>query len=99
MRGDHSAPRISYLEGEVEIMSPSRNHEIIKSALDACSRHGVPIAASSPKRSAVDDEEESETAGSGARRVLHLRHGRSGAATPRHPGRMDARRHRQAGDL
>jgi Uma2 family endonuclease len=31
MRGDHSAPRISYLEGEVEIMSPSRDHEVIKS--------------------------------------------------------------------
>jgi Uma2 family endonuclease len=31
MRGDHSAPRISYLEGEVEIMSPSRDHELIKS--------------------------------------------------------------------
>ncbi|HKS26015.1 MAG TPA: Uma2 family endonuclease [Thermoanaerobaculia bacterium] len=31
IRGDHSAPRISYLEGEVEIMSPSRDHEQIKS--------------------------------------------------------------------
>lgn len=31
MRGDHSAPRISYLEGEVEIMSPSKDHELIKS--------------------------------------------------------------------
>jgi Uma2 family endonuclease len=31
MRGDHSAPRISYLEGEVEIMSPPRDHEVIKS--------------------------------------------------------------------
>jgi|ERR1051325_4671814 Uma2 family endonuclease len=31
MRGDHSAPRISYLEGEVEIMSPSQDHEVIKS--------------------------------------------------------------------
>ena len=33
MRGDRSAPRISYLEGEVEIMSPSQTHEGIKSAL------------------------------------------------------------------
>ena len=33
MRGDHSAPRISYLEGEVEIMSPSRDHEVIKSRI------------------------------------------------------------------
>ncbi len=31
MRGDHSAPRISYLEGEVEIISPSKDHEVIKS--------------------------------------------------------------------
>jgi len=31
MRGDHSAPRIGYLEGEVEIMSPSKDHELIKS--------------------------------------------------------------------
>lgn len=33
MRGDHSAPRINYLEGEVEIMSPSRTHEGIKSLI------------------------------------------------------------------
>jgi Uma2 family endonuclease len=33
MRGDHSAPRINYLEGEVEIMSPSFTHERIKSML------------------------------------------------------------------
>jgi Uma2 family endonuclease len=33
MRGDHSAPRIAYLEGELEIMSPSRNHESIKSLI------------------------------------------------------------------
>ncbi|PKN54627.1 MAG: Uma2 family endonuclease [Deltaproteobacteria bacterium HGW-Deltaproteobacteria-14] len=29
-RGDRSAPRIAYLEGAVEIMSPSRDHEKIK---------------------------------------------------------------------
>jgi len=33
MRGDHSAPRINYLEGEVEIMSPSRPHEELKSLI------------------------------------------------------------------
>lgn len=33
MRGDHSAPRIAYLEGEVEIMSPSQTHESIKSMI------------------------------------------------------------------
>ncbi len=31
MRGDHSAPRISFLEGTVEIMTPSRDHEGVKS--------------------------------------------------------------------
>lgn len=31
IRGDRPAPRISYLEGEVEIMSPSKDHEQIKS--------------------------------------------------------------------
>jgi Uma2 family endonuclease len=31
IRGDKSAPRINYLEGELEIMSPSRDHEQIKS--------------------------------------------------------------------
>jgi Uma2 family endonuclease len=33
IRGDHSAPRISFLEGEIEIMSPSRSHESIKSRI------------------------------------------------------------------
>jgi Uma2 family endonuclease len=33
IRGDKSAPRIAYLEGTVEIMSPSRNREGIKSLL------------------------------------------------------------------
>jgi len=33
MRGDRSAPRIAYLEGEIEIMSPSQTHEGIKSII------------------------------------------------------------------
>lgn len=33
MRGDHSAPRYTYLEGELEITSPSRSHEAIKSLI------------------------------------------------------------------
>jgi Uma2 family endonuclease len=33
LRGDRSAPRITFLEGELEIMSPSRDHERIKSLL------------------------------------------------------------------
>jgi Uma2 family endonuclease len=31
MRGDKSVPRINYLEGELEIMSPSRDHEQLRS--------------------------------------------------------------------
>jgi Uma2 family endonuclease len=32
-RGDASAPRLAYLEGEIEIISPSRFHEAIKSRI------------------------------------------------------------------
>jgi Uma2 family endonuclease len=49
MRGDHSAPRIAYLEGEVEIMSPSRTHEGIKSVIGAlveayCLQSDIPFS-------------------------------------------------------
>ena len=48
IRGDRSAPRISYLEGEVEIMSPSKDHEQIKSYIGHlletwCIDHGVEV--------------------------------------------------------
>jgi len=33
IRGDRSAPRITFLEGTLEIMSPSRSHETIKSII------------------------------------------------------------------
>lgn len=33
VRGDRSSPRIAYLEGALEIMSPSENHERIKSLI------------------------------------------------------------------
>lgn len=33
IRGEHSAPRISYLDGTLEIMSPSKPHEGIKSMI------------------------------------------------------------------
>lgn len=33
LRGDRSAPRISYLEGTLEITSPSRSHEALKSLI------------------------------------------------------------------
>ncbi len=33
VRGDHSAPRFTYLRGTLEIMSPSKDHEGIKSLI------------------------------------------------------------------
>lgn len=30
IRGDESSPRIAYLAGEIELMSPSRSHERLK---------------------------------------------------------------------
>ena len=46
IRGDRSAPRIAYLDGTLEIMSPSRTHESIKSDIGRlvevwCLEHGV----------------------------------------------------------
>ncbi len=46
IRGDHSAPRLTYLEGTLEIMSPSQSHEAIKSIIGRlvevwCLEHGV----------------------------------------------------------
>ena len=50
MRGDRSVPRIAYLNGEVEIMSPSRTHEAVKSALGRlveayCLENDIPFTA------------------------------------------------------
>jgi Uma2 family endonuclease len=50
IRGDHSAPRIAYLEGELEIMSPSKTHEAVKSTLGYlveawCLAKGIEFAA------------------------------------------------------
>lgn len=33
LRGDHAGPRMAYLDGAVELMSPSNNHEWIKSSI------------------------------------------------------------------
>jgi len=33
IRGDKSAPRLTYCEGILDIMSPSRSHEVIKSLI------------------------------------------------------------------
>jgi len=46
IRGDRSAPRITYLQGTLEIMTPSRHHESIKSIIGClvevwCLEHGV----------------------------------------------------------
>ena len=50
IRGDKSAPRITYLEGELEIMSPSKDHEAIKTLIGRlleawCSDHGIEVMA------------------------------------------------------
>lgn len=50
IRGDHSAPRIAYMDGTLEIMSPSRTHESVKSDIGRlvevwCSERGVEFSA------------------------------------------------------
>jgi Uma2 family endonuclease len=69
MRGDHSAPRIAYLEGEVEIMSPSRTHEGIESMIGClvevyCLERDIPFSTygswtleSQERRRAVEPDE------------------------------------------
>ncbi len=46
IRGDRSSPRIAYLEGTIEIMSPSRGHEAVKSHIGClveawCQERGI----------------------------------------------------------
>ena len=99
IRGDHSAPRISYLEGEVEIMSPSRDHEQIKSyighLLEAwCIDRGMDV---SPFGSWTLKKKGQTRRRS--RRVLHLWNGEAGTAATGDRRRVDAPRHRQTGDL
>jgi len=48
MRGEHSVPRLTYLEGALELMSPSQMHESIKSMLGRlveawCVEHKIEI--------------------------------------------------------
>ena len=50
IRGDKSAPRIAYLEGELEIMSPSKDHEKIKTLIGRlleawCADRDIPVMA------------------------------------------------------
>ena len=49
VRGDHSAPRIAYVEGTVEIMRPSQPHEAIKGLIGRlveqwCMHHDLPFS-------------------------------------------------------
>jgi Uma2 family endonuclease len=49
LKGDHSAPRIAYLDGEIEIMSPGPNHEhyganIARMVEEYCLRYGIEVA-------------------------------------------------------
>ncbi len=46
LRGDRSVPRLAYLEGVLEIMTPSRSHEVLKSLIGSlvevwCLERGV----------------------------------------------------------
>lgn len=50
LRGDRSAPRLTYLEGVLEIMSPSRDHERIKTLIGRlveafCLARDIPVMA------------------------------------------------------
>ena len=69
IRGDHSAPRIAYLHGTVEIMSPSQTHESVKSMIGClvetwCLERGIPFLTvgswtlqSKPKSRGVEPDE------------------------------------------
>lgn len=46
VRGEHAVPRITFLEGTLEIMTPSLDHEMIKSTIGRlvevyCDEHGI----------------------------------------------------------
>lgn len=99
MRGDHSAPRIAYRAGEVEIMSPSRTHEGIKSVIGRlvetyCLERNVPFSTHGPWT--LEDQERERGAepdeccvfGTGGR-----------PPAPRDPGGLDPRPDRQARHL
>jgi Uma2 family endonuclease len=47
LRGERSRPKLAYLDGVVELMSPSRDHEGIKSVIGCfveayCTERGIP---------------------------------------------------------
>ncbi len=69
MRGDHSAPRIAYADGCLQIMRPSREHEAIKSLIGClievyCLERGIDFSKfgswtleRKPKRKALEPDE------------------------------------------
>ncbi len=59
MRGDKSAPRISFLEGTIEIASPSHTHEQIKSQIGClvevwCLENNIDVFGNKPEASRPD---------------------------------------------
>jgi hypothetical protein len=48
VRGDRSSPHIAYLEGRLEIMSPSESHERIKSLVGCLGKWCLSVGSSSP---------------------------------------------------
>ena len=69
MRGDRSVPRMAYLEGALELMSPSKDHERIKSYIGCLieayalergidlSPYGAWTLKSAPKKSGLEPDE------------------------------------------
>jgi Uma2 family endonuclease len=69
LRGESSSPRISYLDGEMELMSPSKDHERIKSYIGRLveafalergidlSPYGSWTLRAAPKRAGVEPDE------------------------------------------
>jgi len=69
LRGDASVPRISYLDGEMELMSPSKHHERVKSYIGMLveayalergvdlSPYGAWTLKAAPKRAGVEPDE------------------------------------------
>src|SRR3954463_14299693 len=69
VRGEKAVPRLAYLDGELEIMTPSRPHESIKSRIGRlvevwCLEHGIEFSPygswtleSKPKEAGVEADE------------------------------------------
>ena len=100
LRGERSVPRIAYLEGALELMSPSKEHARIKSVHRPADRSVRARAWHRPVAvRRVDAQERAGEERAGAGRVLPRRRPGPRHAGPRHRGPVDQRRHRQTGDL